>query len=378
MWWWIYAVTILGFLGLFAAYRSYVLEKEVKKRTERLEKEVAERIKAEEKLKKYERFFRNAEDVFFIVDARGRFVDINPKFAEKLGYNTEDLLGKTARNIVHPEDFTKLKNLFKSVLKGEVRRDEIRFITKDGKVIWCDVVEWPVYDNNKIVEVEGVVRDITKRKEMEEKLKEVMELLRLINRMLRHDVLNNLTAIKGFLELYLETKNDELIHRAMKSIDGCVDIIRRMRELELLVTTGGKLKPMNVREVVENVAKNYDVQINVSGDCKVLADEGLYSIINNIFSNAVKHAKTDRIDVTIKPIENFCELRIADYGKGIPSDLKHKIFEEGFSYGDSAGSGLGLFITMKLVERYGGEVRIEDNKPKGSVFIIKLRRATDL
>jgi len=96
-------------------------------------------------------------------------------------------------------------------------------------------------------------------------------------------------------------------------------------------------------------------------------------VFENIMRNAVIHGKTERIDVDISSNNSECEIRIADYGKGIPDDIKGNIFEEGLSFGDSRGSGLGLYIVKKTIERYGGSIMVEDNKPKGTIFTIKLK-----
>ncbi len=372
--WEFYAAVLLGFLGLFAAYRSYILEQEVKKRTKKLEEEIKEREKIEEQLRKYERFFKNAEDVFFIVDKKGRFIDVNPKFPEKLGFKKEELIGKTSKGIVHPDDLEKLRRVFKSVLSGNVERAEIRFVTRNGETIWCDLVEWPIFDNGEVVEVEGIVRDITKRKVAEERLKELTELLKLTNKMLRHDILNSLTAIKGYLEVYLETGDRNLIKKVMNNIDNCVDLIKRVRELELIITSGSEMKPIRVGEIVKKVADCFDVNIKIDGECTVLADDGLCSVLSNLITNAIKHSGTDRIDIKVEPKDEFCEIKVIDYGKGIPDNVKDKIFEEGFAYGHSGGTGLGLFIVKKLVERYGGSVEVRDNKPKGTIFVLRLKR----
>ena len=85
------------------------------------------------------------------------------------------------------------------------------------------------------------------------------------------------------------------------------------------------------------------------------------------------HGKTDKIDIVNKKINGKCEVRIADYGKGIPDEIKDKLFDEGFFYGDAGHTGLGLYIVKKVVERYGGEVYVEDNKPRGAVFVVRLR-----
>ncbi len=91
--------------------------------------------------------------------------------------------------------------------------------------------------------------------------------------------------------------------------------------------------------------------------------------------NSVVHGKTDRIKVDIKSKNKISTIKVTDFGKGILEDIKDKIFEEGISYGENKGSGLGLFIVKKTIERYGGEIKVEDNKPSGAIFIIKLKSA---
>jgi len=69
----------------------------------------------------------------------------------------------------------------------------------------------------------------------------------------------------------------------------------------------------------------------------------------------------------------MCSLRIADYGIGIPDKIKKKIFDEGFIYGKKGHTGIGLYIVNESVKRCGGEISVEDNKPKGTVFILRLQ-----
>jgi len=200
------------------------------------------------------------------------------------------------------------------------------------------------------------------------------ETLKLINKIMRHDVLNDLTTISLALDMVeVGEKDKKLIVNAFKAIDRSVDLINRMRELETFASFGGELKEYNVRDVIREVVEKYDIKFNIKGDCRVLADEAFTSVIDNVINNAVVHGKTDRIDITIGKTDNFCQIRIADYGIGISDEIKDRIFEEGFKYGDTGHTGLGLYIVKKAVERYGGSIEVEDNKPKGAVFVIRLR-----
>ncbi len=73
--------------------------------------------------------------------------------------------------------------------------------------------------------------------------------------------------------------------------------------------------------------------------------------------------------------EDDCEIRVVDYGVGIPSEIKGQVFKESFRYGETGGTGLGLYIVKRVVDRYGGKVWIEDTKPHGATFVIRLKAA---
>lgn len=198
------------------------------------------------------------------------------------------------------------------------------------------------------------------------------ENLRLLNSLLRHDLLNRLTRIMGYAEVGLEEKNPEFYRQILEAVQDSVRLIERVKNLEVAFTEFRPEK-INLREVIEEVVDRYGVSYEVHGGAEVLADVGLHSVIDNLVQNAIKHGKTTRIDFEIVNRDNEVELRVVDYGEGVPDEIKEKIFEEGFSTADSLG--LGLYIVRKIVERYGGEVWVEDNPGGGAVFVVKLPKA---
>ncbi|WP_048084547.1 sensor histidine kinase [Archaeoglobus profundus] len=88
------------------------------------------------------------------------------------------------------------------------------------------------------------------------------------------------------------------------------------------------------------------------------------------YKNAIKHGKSSRIDFRIRCLENFVEVDVIDYGKGIPNEIKVKNIRKSFSTSNS--TGLGLFIVKKLVERYNGSIFVKDNSPSGTIFTIRI------
>ena len=206
------------------------------------------------------------------------------------------------------------------------------------------------------------------RKESETEKDSKLEILRLINRIMRHETINDLSTISAALELYEEKGDGKHLEVISKVVNRSIDRIKRLKELEESLE---ELREVRLSELLKEVMENYDVKFAVRGDCIAKAGKTLQVAIENIIRNAVQHAKS-KIDVAIEEKEGFCEIRIADYGDGIPDELKERIFEEGFS--TSGGMGLGLHIAKKIVERYGGSIIVEDNKPAGCVFVIRLRR----
>ncbi|MEM0202940.1 MAG: ATP-binding protein [Archaeoglobaceae archaeon] len=226
----------------------------------------------------------------------------------------------------------------------------------------------------KILTYQEVVEEKERVTELYKRVNELQEVLSVINRMLRHDVKNKLQIILGYIEIYLAERDERYLEKAIQAVDETNQYLNKIRDLERAISTEKSiLKPTNIREVVEDVLNFYQIPSNVQGSCYALADEAIYSVIDNIVNNAIKHGKTDRIDVKLSELDGECEIRIIDYGVGIPSEIRRKIFEEKFTLDPQSGSGLGLYVVRKVVERYGGRVWVEDTKPRGATFVLRLK-----
>jgi len=208
-----------------------------------------------------------------------------------------------------------------------------------------------------------------------EDLESHREHLRLINQILRHDIINDLTAVKSGLRLYRDSGDEGLLNKITKKVDKSVELIREMKELESFILSNKDLEFHDVKNIIKKVIEGYGfIEFTIEGKSQILADESFGSVIDNIIRNAIDHGKTDRIDIKIDGDGRYCEVRIADRGVGISDDIKDKVFEEGFIYGETGHTGLGLHIVRKAMERYGGSVHIEDNTPTGAVFVLRLRK----
>jgi len=319
-------------------------------------RDVTERRKVEE-LRRFRALLDYSVDAIFITDTDGNIVDMN-EIARKWARSRD---AKKIYDIISGDWSS---NSFEGYLDNRVVHVSIReaeFAEKVYKVI--------------------TVRDITDLKKAQEKIKNMNNQLKFLNRILRHDIANNLTAIIGLLEMYKDSGDRKYFNMVENIIDRSVDLIQKIRDYETMITEG-KLSSVNIKEVIEGVLENInldDVKIKFKGDdCFVIADEFVSSVFENIINNAVQHntKRNKEIYIEIDCSGDYAEVKVADNGPGIPDKIKDRIFEEGFTYGTTGRTGVGLYIVKSLMEKYDGSVRVEDNKPEGSVFILRFKKST--
>ncbi len=218
-------------------------------------------------------------------------------------------------------------------------------------------------------------RALEAQRDAERKTLDVNRILKLLNVILRHDILNDLTVVKANLSLLAEHGGLAYLENSMAAIERGIELIEKMRDLEAAISAGKGLKPYRIRDVVAKVAASHaDIRIGVEGDAAVMADEAILSVVDNIVRNAKIHGGADRVDIAVGGKDGEIEIAIANQGRNIPDEVKKHLFQEGYTYGGAGHTGLGLYIVRKTVERYGGTVRVENNSPHGAKFVISLPR----
>ena len=301
---------------------------------------------------------------------------VNPALERLTGVSSAELIGCEAPYPWWTEEtLRKTRSDLQNAMRDGPQKLVEFFQKKNGERFRVEITAAPIMSGGELKYYLANWVDITERKKREEELEAHREHIKLINKILRHDLINDLSVINSALRLYGRSKEEELLEEASVYVNKSVELINRMRELEIFISSHRGLKLYPVTEVLKEVLASYPaIAFNIEGEGQILADESLNSIIDNIISNAVVHGKTDRIDIKIGGRGEYCEIWIADYGVGIPEELKAKIFGEGFAYGETGGTGLGLYIVKKAMETYGGHVRVEDNIPRGAVFVLALRK----
>ena len=322
--------------------------------------------------KEWQTTFDTTNDIIWVLSQDQRVLRSN-KMAEQMFQRPNDeIIGKHCWEIVHGTH-QPIPECPVIRAKESLKRETMELQIYKS---WFEITVDPVLDTNgKYAGAIHVVSDITERKQAEEELKINRERLKTANSILRHDIANDLIVIKSALDIYHEEQDKTMLDEIDKRVEKSLNTIKQQREQEQFLDSHSDLNEFQIDNVIQEIIKDYPgIICNVTGTGKAYADNAIYSVFENIINNAKMHAKSTKLDIDITYNEDFCEIRFADDGIGIADEIKYKVFEKGFQYGENGHTGIGLYIVKKAVNDYGGEVFIQNNTPKGAVFVIRLKK----
>jgi len=321
-------------------------------------------------------------------------VEFNDQWARMLGHSPDEIEPALDawEQRVHPDDLDRVKAALRAHIEGETDRydTEHRMRTADGEWKWIRDIGEIVERNadGEPVRAVGIHLDIDERKDYERTLERQRDNLEVLNQVVRHDVRNALQLVLAYgdmLEGSVEEEGEAYLRQILEAGREAVDITQTAGDVtKVLLRSETDRTPVPVRPVLEgqidDVRANHERAIvAVDGPIphvEVFADDMLESVFRNLLNNAIVHNDTELPEVTVSVAvdDDVVRFRIADNGPGIRDEHKELIFEEGEKGLDSDGTGLGLYLVQTLVERYGGDVWVEDNEPEGSVFVVELHR----
>lgn len=231
------------------------------------------------------------------------------------------------------------------------------------------------------------ITDVTERESYRKQLEQKTEQLEALNRVVRHDIRNDMAVVLGWAESLREHVDDDgqpALEHILRSSEHVVELTESARMfVDSLATDGAaELKPVDVRDTVTSeLTKAQETHSNahfeVDGEIPqvtVRANEMLSSVFRNLLENAVRHndKPTPEITVSGSTQGDTVQIRVADNGPGIPDEQKERIFGKDEKGAASLGSGIGLYLVKTLINQYNGTVWVEDNNPTGAVFTIEL------
>jgi PAS domain S-box-containing protein len=319
-------------------------------------------------------------------------IDANARVGDVSGRSREELLGwslaEFQENYVVPDDRDRLAATFDRIEGGESvdERRTFYLLDEDGREVPVDA-RFARYDGKTV----AVLRNLSEQKAREQRLTELSEELDVLNRVLRHDIRNDMNVVLGWaeeLEPHVSPEGRESYENIVGAVQHTVGLTKEVRDLAEGITRGEELstRPTPLADVLsEQLAKNRKkfetATFELTGDLPrvdVVGNEMLSSVFDNVFSNAVIHHDGDQPTVTIDATVDgdTAVVRVADDGPGIPDSQKAVVFGRDERGIGSPGTGIGLFLVDSLVTGFGGSVSIEDNEPRGVVFVLTLPLAT--
>ncbi len=375
--------------------------------------DITELKRAQEALRQsQELFYKAFHSISFPVSlprvADNHFVDANEAFLKLMGYNRDEVVGHTSKELSMFPNYSEREEFVRKLLRNEsVNNQEIDIQTKNGKII-------KTLFSVEMVEINGQPHmltsliDITEqkrlRKEVEDYTKDLESLVKQRTKELKdaerlaaigatagmvgHDIRNPLQAIvsdvfliKFDMSAVPDIEEKEGIQESLDSIEKNISYINKIVQdlQDFAKALNPVAKEVDLSILCENILKNTNMPTNIEATCKVeknanliiADDELLRRVIGNLAINAVQAMPNGgKLDIYAYKQENDTVIEVKDTGMGIPEDAKPKLFTPLFTT-KSKGQGFGLAVVKRVTESMNGIITFESQEGKGTKFIVR-------
>ncbi|MEI9952825.1 MAG: PAS domain S-box protein [Pseudomonadota bacterium] len=382
-------------------------------------RDITDQKRGEEALRESEERFRGTFDNAGVGIAHcalsGRYVLVNQKFCDILGYRRDELLGRTLQATTHPDDVPAMLENGAALARGELTSYslDMRMIADGGRVVWGNVtVSLQRHLSGAPAHSIAVVQDISERKRLQEELREAKETAEAANRAkdeflanVSHEIRTPMNAILGMTELVLDTELDSgqrqslgIVQSAAGSLLTILNDLLDFSKVEVgklqLDLTAFRLR-LSLSEILRALAprahrKALELVCDVRADVPdaLIGDSGrLRQVLLNLVGNATKFTSKGEVVVVVERIggelsdgETVLRFTVRDTGIGIAPHKQRTIFEA-FEQEDTSttrkygGTGLGLTIASRLATLMGGGITVASEPDRGSTFTFTARFA---
>jgi len=366
-----------------------------------LNREIAIRKQAQEKATT---IIQTAHDGFWISDLKGRFIDVNDSYCKMIGYTRAELLAMSIPDIEAVETPEETAERIKKIVEQGHDLFETRHRCKDGTLIDINAsVKYFDEDGGQMV---VFLRDVTEQKKTAEamkrpnyELKEAVEKLGRANNELKdfvyiasHDLREPLRKISAFGELLSASLKDKLNDDDKENFGFMIDGAKRMQQMidalltySRITTKGVDFEAVDLNKVMKELCE-VELAVKIEETCAKMTVPGQLHTVNgdpaqvrqlmqNFIANGLKYQKKGTIpQITIRSSaadNDMVRVEVADNGIGIKQEYFKNLFimfRRLHSRQEYEGSGIGLAVCKKIVERHGGDIGVSSTYGEGSTF----------
>ena len=340
-------------------------------------RDITEQVTARQRLSDYKRAIESASDLIIAVDLDERCLFANQAYLDYLGLNRDETIGEPLREVLDDSIYQNIEHNVEAALSGEMVHYRMSRPHSSESERVFDIRYYPLRFEGEITGAVGILRDVTGREERNRHLL-------VLNRVLRHNLRNDLTVISGLAEHVSETA-DTAITEAAEKITGEADDLLAMSEKGRVITTilteQPRVEAFDLIEELDSIVSSARKQ--VSTECpeslRVRAIPQVTKAFEELLENAFTH--TDQSDptvsVTVTRSNGTVQITIADDGPGI-DDAHRAILESGNPPSSLAhGSGLGVWLVYWAVRRSRGDVLVQVGEPRGTRITVELMAVQD-
>ncbi|MDY6817470.1 MAG: PAS domain S-box protein [Halobacteriales archaeon] len=355
--------------------------------------DITEQKQRERDLEQYETMVETIGDGVYTLDENLEFVMVNRGMVELTGYTKSELEGMHLAELlvgetdgIAPADYQHLLRddylAVVDIASAQTAREKLRtadpeimtidfpIVTAEDDIVPCEVRFNSLITDEGFVGTAGVFIDITDRRQREERLKRQNERLDQFASIVSHDLQNPLSVANGQLALAQEECESDRLAAVERAHDR---MERLIEDLLTLAREGETVTEMTTVDFAAAIDESWqyietaDATLMNEADGTIRADPGrLQQLLSNLLRNAIEH-NSETVTITIG--ETNDGLYIEDDGRGIPEDVRDRVFEPGYSTAED-GTGLGLNIVEQIVAAHGWTINIDESASGGTRFEI--------
>jgi PAS domain S-box-containing protein len=358
-------------------------------------RDISELKLLEARLQRMTKVFMDAADPIIIRDRQGRIIEVNDEVQRTFGWSRDELVGKLTLTALPPESQARFEDIVQRCLRGEaVRNFEFEVPDKYGKrIAVLATASLLTGESGEPLGIAQVVKDISELKQTAQELQRSNRELEHFAAVVAHDLQQPLSTVKGYCDLLERHHHAEFSEQALAFLHSATSGIRQAQTLvgdllsyACLDRQAKPAAPVMCSDAVNRALANlqssiaeHGAEITFSDLPVVLCDSSqLVQLFENLLGNAIKYRgdESPKVEVSAEREGENWILCVADNGIGIDSAHHGQVFDI-FSRlhpkDKYPGTGIGLAICRKIVERHGGRIWVESEPGSGSHFFFRLR-----